>query len=119
MKYLLYCIYIICIAFITMFLIYIGYLKDRNLPAELTNKLYRKCCSKALKYLKDKGYASAADIRNIISDTTATVVWSRKKVKVTNPAQFTNYVIDGLISKGDIIEESSGKKRVYKLCRNV
>lgn len=111
MKYI---IYIILIALITMLLIYIGILKERNLNVKLVDKLYSKCCNKVLKMLKKKETLSAKQIRDIISNEKTSIVWSRKKVGVTNKNQFTNYVIEGLL-KLNKIELVDNKKRIYRI----
>lgn len=110
-----YILYIIGVALVTMFLIYLGYMKERNLTATLVTRLYGKCRQKVLKKLQVTSELSAIDIRNLILDVTASVLWSRKKLGVTNPVQFTNYLIDSMIKDGKIIEIKDGKKRAYKI----
>lgn len=112
MKYVL---YILSIAVITMALIYVGSIKDRMLPVELTNKLYRKCRQKILDYLSSHECISASQARNLISDVTASVIWSRKRIGVTNPVRFGRYVLDRLVKEDKIKEDISQNKKVYRL----
>ncbi|GAA0114667.1 hypothetical protein [Clostridium senegalense] len=114
MKYI---VYVIAIALLTMLLIYIGIIKERNLNTVLLDKLYTKCCNKVLKYLKKGTVISAKEIRELISNEQTGVLWSKKKIGVTNKIQFTNHVIEGLI-KLDKIQLVDDKKRVYSLKYN-
>lgn len=108
-----YIIYIILIALITMGLIYIGIIKDKTLNGVLINKLYSKCIRKVLKAFKTKENLSAKEIREIIEDEKSRVIWSKRKLSVTNSLQFSNLVIDGLI-KMKKIELLDSKKRIYR-----
>lgn len=109
-----YILYIVLIALTTMALIYVGILKDKNLNVDLVNKLYYKCYNKVLKYLKDGKEVTAVQIRELIGNEKVGVVWSRKKLAVTNKTQFTNLIINGLI-KNEKIQIIEGKIRKYKL----
>lgn len=109
-----YVLYIISIILITMFLIYLGYMKEKDLTRNLINKLYAKCRQKILKQLKTRDQLTALEIRNLISDVTASVIWSRKRLGVTKPVQFTNSLIKGMLKDGKIIEVIEGKNRAYR-----
>jgi hypothetical protein len=110
MKYIL---YVISVAIITMFFIYLGLLKERTLNIELTNILYRKCVRKALKYLKSHNYATIKDIQNCIKETKASVMWSKRKLAVTDASQFADYVVEGLYKEGKISIGYKGNNKVY------
>ena len=108
-----YIVYIIIIAIITMALIYIGMQKEKSLDIKLINKLYIKCCNKVMKSFKNKETMSGLEIREVIKDEEASIIWSKKKLKVTNKIQFTNYVIDGLLNLNKI-ELINEQKRIYR-----
>lgn len=109
-----YIIYILVIAVITMILVYIGIIKDKRLALSLADKLYSKCCNKVLKALKKKDKINIVEIRNLIKDEKTGMVWSKRKLSITNKVQFTNLVIEGLL-KLDKIEQIDNEKRIYKL----
>ena len=109
-----YIIYIVLIMIVNMLFIYIGIIKDRQLGMNLMDKLYNKCCNKVLKNMKVTKKMSAVEIRELIKDEKASVIWSKKKVGVTNKIQFTNYVIEGLLKLNEI-ELIDKSKRIYGL----
>jgi hypothetical protein len=78
---------------------------------------YAKCRLKILKQLKTREQLTALEIRNLISDVTTSVLWSRRRLGVTKPVEFTNFLIKGMLKDGKIIEVIEGKNRVYKLSR--
>lgn len=110
-----YVIYVILVALITMALSYFGYIKDKMLPLDLTRKLFNKCTSKVVKYLRLKRSATIIEIQDCIKDVTASMPWSRKKIMVTNPAQFSQYVIDSLYKNKKISVQYKGKTKMYSI----
>jgi hypothetical protein len=96
-----------------MVLIYIGMIKEKTLPAELTNKLYKKCAARIMKFLKLNEYAVMSDIHKCVKDTTAFVLWSKKRVKVNNPVQFSDYVMERLYREGKISVRFKGNNKIY------
>jgi len=98
-----------------MILTYIGVIKERNLDLELTSTLYRKCSKKILKYLKKNGSASMNEVQNLLLGVTATVPWSRKKIKIQNPNQFCTFITDKLYKEGKISLELKKNKKIITI----
>ncbi|NLK97696.1 MAG: hypothetical protein GX272_06410 [Epulopiscium sp.] len=111
MKYVL---YMLSITIITMALMYIGIIKERNLPIELFNKLYKKCARKVLKYLEKNDSITIPEIRNLIQNETVSVIWSKKRLGITDANSFVRNLIDNLL-KEEKIERVKGKVNSYKL----
>jgi hypothetical protein len=102
-----------------MLLIYAGYMKEKTLPFELTNRLYKKCSKKIQEYLSEEKEASLIDLKKCIKDVQASVYWSRKKVSVTNPDQFVEYVTENMMKQGLLnAKQQSGKKLYYLMSDN-
>ncbi|MDF2521627.1 MAG: hypothetical protein K0R84_2255 [Clostridia bacterium] len=110
-----YVIYVLLTAGITMLLIYAGYIKDKTLPYELTSRLYKKCSRKILDYLKVNNGASGAELKKCIKGVQASVIWSRKKLEVTNPDQFIDFIIENMIKQGKLETKIQGSKKLYYL----
>lgn len=111
MKYIL---YVLVTTIITMLLIYAGYVKEKTLPYELTNKLYKKCSKKISEFLLNNQGATLADLKKCISGVQASVIWSRQKVKVTKPDQFIDYIIENMIKQGKLeLKQQNGKKLYF------
>lgn len=110
MKYI---IYLLIVTMATMILIYVGYLKEKTLPADLTNKLYRNCCKKVLRFLKKREYATETELQNCIRGVNAWILWSRRRITVTNPVQFCQYVINGLEKGGKISASYRKNMKIY------
>lgn len=108
-------IYVASVMIITMVIFLIGYYKEKTLPIELTNNLYRKCANVVIDYLKSNNTASIIEIKKSITGVTASVFWSRKKLGVTKPAQFAESVVNNLIKQGIIVEIDVNNKKMYKL----
>lgn len=108
-------IYVASVMIITMIIFLIGYYKEKTLPIELTNNLYRKCANAVIDYLKSNNTASIIEIKKSITGVTASVFWSRKKLGVTKPAQFAESVVSNLIKQGIIVEIDVNNKKMYKL----
>ncbi|WP_102401621.1 hypothetical protein [Haloimpatiens massiliensis] len=113
-----YFIYFICIVLITMSMVYIGTIKERNLAAGLTNKLCIKCAEKVLKYLNKNEYASLNDVQNLIKGVSTSVFWSRKRVQVENPLQFSRIVTDKLYKEGKISIKMRKNEQIFTLKQN-
>lgn len=108
MKYI---IYILSIMVLTMLMIFVGYIKEKRLPYELTAKLYKKCSKKIYDFLLKNQCATINDLKKCIKDVHASVLWSRRKVKVTNPNQFIDFIIENMIKQGKLdIKQENGKK---------
>ncbi|WP_138204387.1 hypothetical protein [Haloimpatiens lingqiaonensis] len=113
-----YFIYFICVIVITMIMVYIGTIKEGNLAAGLTNKLCTKCSEKVLKYLNKNEYASLNDVQNLIKGVSTSVFWSRKRVQVENPLQFSRIVTDKLYKEGKISIQMRKNEQVFTLKQN-
>ncbi|NLM13841.1 MAG: hypothetical protein GX209_08880 [Epulopiscium sp.] len=111
MKYVL---YMISITLITMFLMYLGIIKERRLPIELANKLYKKCAGKVIKYLEKHDSITIPEIRNLVQNETVSVIWSNKKLGITDANSFVRNLIDNLI-KEEKIERVNGKTNSFRL----
>lgn len=108
MKYVL---YVISVAIITMLLIYIGYIKESQLPKELINILFIKSRKKILSYLQKNKTANLLELQEVIKDVRGRVWWSKRQVKVTEPEKFVDLVIDDLYKRGIIhIDYKGGRK---------
>lgn len=112
MKYI---IYVILVALVTMLLSYLGYLQEKGLSLDLSRKLYNKCSLKVLKYLKKKGNATIFEIQDCIKDVNASIPWSRKKIVVTNPSQFSQYVVENLYNNKKISIQYKGNTKIYSI----
>ncbi len=113
MKYIFYFISIIVV---TMLMMIIGHFKERTLPIELANRLYRKCSKVIIDYLKEHNKANINDIKKCITNISVSVFWSRKKLKVTNPAHFAEQIVQNLIKDGKLqLVDGKDNKRVYML----
>ncbi|GAA0736404.1 hypothetical protein [Clostridium oceanicum] len=110
-----YFIYLICVILITMVMVYIGTIKERNVGANLTNKLYTKCAEKVIKYLNKNECASLNDIQNVIRGVTTSIFWTRKKVQVQNPLNFSKVLMDKLYKEGKVSIEMRKNKQIYML----
>lgn len=107
-----YVLYFISIILITMFLVLVGYFKEKSLPIELTNRLYRKCKKIVIENIKQNNKLTMNDIKKSIKGTTASVFWSRKKVQVTDTTLFSQRIIEKLIEEKIVmvVEEAKNKK---------
>jgi len=108
-------IYVVSVMIITMVIYLIGYYKEKTLPLELTNNLYRKCAKVVVDYLEVNNTASISEIKKSITGITASVFWSKKKLGVTKPAQFAENIVSNLIKQGIIAEVDINNKKMYKL----
>lgn len=109
-----YIIYIFLTILITMFMIYIGFMKEKSLPYELTAKLYKKGTKEIQDYLLKNQGATINDLKKCIKNVQASVIWSRKKVAVTNPNQFVDFIIDNMTKQGKLeVKQENGKKLYY------
>jgi hypothetical protein len=55
-------------------------------------------------------------IKKCISDITVSVFWSRKKLKVTNPTQFSELIVQNLLKEGKLqLVEGKDNKKTYML----
>lgn len=108
-----YFIYFICIVLITMLMVYIGTIKEKNIDVELTNKLYIKCVEKVLKYLNKNKYAYLNDIQNLVGGVSTSMFWTRKRVQVENPYQFSKTLMDKLYKQDKVSIEMKKNKQVF------
>ncbi|HYE11289.1 MAG TPA: hypothetical protein VEF53_14025 [Patescibacteria group bacterium] len=116
MKYVL---YVLLTTVLTMLLIYAGYMKEKTLPFELTNRLFKKCSKKIHEYLSENEEASIIDLKKCIKDVRASVYWSRKKVSVTNPDQFIEVVTENMMKQGLLkARQQNGKILYYLISEN-
>jgi hypothetical protein len=109
-----YILYIISVAVVTMFLTYLGLRKERNLPIELTKKLYKKSAEKVIKYLEKNDSITIPEIRNLVQNETVSVIWSTKRLGITDAKSFVRNLIDDLL-KEEKIERISGKANSFRL----
>lgn len=109
-----YVIYVLLVIIMTMLMIYVGFIKEKTLPYELTVKLYKKGTKKIHDYLLKNQGASINDLKKCIKDVQASVIWSRKKVAVTNPNQFIDFIIENMTKQGKLeIKQENGKTLYY------
>jgi hypothetical protein len=93
---------------------YIGIIKEKNLPIELANRLYKKCARKVIKYLEKNESITIPEIRNLIKNETVSVIWSKKRLGITDLNSFVRHLIDYLL-KEEKIERISGKVNSFRL----
>ncbi|MFD3158459.1 hypothetical protein ACFIJ5_16660 [Haloimpatiens sp. FM7330] len=110
-----YIIYFVFVILITMVLVYIGSIKERNLPIELTNKLYVKCSGKIISYLKKNESATMGDIQNVIRGISTSLFWSKKRVQVQNPVQFSEVIVEKMYQEGKIFIQMKKNKKIFIL----
>lgn len=109
-----YILYILSVAIITMLLIYLGIIKEKGLPVELAKKLYAKCEKKVMKHLEKNSSITIPEIRQLIQNETASVIWSRKRLGVTDPKNFVKTLVNHLLAE-DKIERIDGKVNSFKI----
>lgn len=108
-----YVLYVFAIAIITMILFVYGQAKEKFLPNELTKKLFIKCRDIIIKYLSKNKVALFNDLEKEISNVTTGVFWSKRKVKVVNPKNMVESIIDNLIKHNKVeVKWINGKKIV-------
>jgi len=88
-----------------------GILKEQNIEQELINRLHGKAKQKLIKALKSKDSMSLHAIEELMKGISASVLWSRKRVQITDPKRVVKTVLEDLM-KSDTIKEMymSGKK---------
>lgn len=110
-----YVIYVLAIAIITMILFIYGQAKETFLPKELTKTLFIKCRDIILKYLSKNKSATLNELENQISNVTAGVFWSRRKVKVIDSKKMVDSIIDNLVKNNKVNVKWVNGKKVIEL----
>lgn len=110
-----YVIYVIAIAIITMILFIYGQAKESFLPKELTKTLFIKCRDIILKYLSKNKFATFNELENLISNVTAGVFWSRRKVKVVDSRKMVDSIIENLVKNNKVDVKWVNGKKVIEL----
>lgn len=83
-----------------------GLKKEQNQQKKLMNMLLNNAALKVLKYLKKNKKITKSQITNIILDTKASEVYSKRKAVVMNKFEFTNTLIDYMLKKELILKEN-------------
>lgn len=97
------------------FLLAWGYVKKQRKKEDLIDHLYRNCENRILKGLENRNALSKKEMEGMIQGTKASLFWSQHKVILREPGRIMDKIIDDMIGKGLIEEESSGKKSIYRL----
>jgi len=105
---------ILFMALVVAFLLGLGIIKKQRQDEELLRNLINKSENKVIKSFNNKSCLSKREIGEIISGTTASLFWSRKKIQINDSKMISDSVILNLINK-DIIKKFSSNK--YELVR--
>ena len=105
---------ILFMAIIVTFLLGWGIIKKQRQDEELLRNLINKSENKVVKSFNNKSCLSKREISEIISGTTASLFWSKKKIKINDSKMISDSVILNLINK-NIIKKTNNNK--YELVR--
>jgi|SRR5690554_2378122 len=103
---------ILSVAVCVTFLISWGYVKQQRKNQELLARLHKNIEAKILKEFSGKEVLTVQEIEDLLTGVTASLFWSTKKIKVTDPGVVANNVLEDLKHKGMIEMYGHGQ---YKL----
>lgn len=93
-----------------------GIIKQQNKGNELIQRLFSKAQKKVIKELKIRGSLNIKEIEKIITNTKASLFWSKDRVKVVEPKLVAKQLVEYML-KTEIIEEKTDKgRKIYILC---
>lgn len=90
-----------------------GIIKKQRKGEELYRKLMIKGKQKIVKEYRNKDSLSEMQIENILQGTTASLFWSKEKIKITNTKVFAKDLIKKMMAEGSLEEKKSGGKVIY------
>ena len=98
--------WVLAIAVVTAVIYAWGLYRGQNQSRDLMAQLYDKCSAKVMKALKQQGVITKKEIEALIDNTTASLFYSKNRVKVEKPKAFAADLIKrmeehNLIKQGD------------------
>lgn len=92
-----------------------GLKKAQNQSMELARALYRKCEKIVCKELENKEYLQKSEIEKLIAGVQVGQFYSKNKMGVTNPKEFSNVFLEYMMKKGSLEERYENGKKVYSV----
>lgn len=100
--------YILLFAFVTVIISIWGLIREKNKTNDLLNILYNKAEKKIIKALKSNKSLSKKQIEKELLNLKASLFYSKNKLVVKDPSNFTVVIIGRLLEKGIIVKVSNG-----------
>ena len=85
-----------------------GLKKSINQKENLSIRLYNKCASRVVKYLKKNGSITEKEMERLIANIKTGEVYSRNKAVVNNPRSFVSGLIDFMVDRKLIVRHRDG-----------
>lgn len=103
-----YLLYILLFALATVIIFSWGIIKEQNKSTDLMNQLYKKSESKIFKAFRNKDVLTKKDIENELKNIKASLFYSRDKMIIQNPSQFTKTIINNMLNSNKIEKVPKG-----------
>lgn len=85
-----------------------GLSKKQNQSKDLMTLLYDKCSAKVIKALKKNGPMTKDQLEDLLDHTTASLFYSRNRVSVQDPEQFTQSLLQ-MMEEHHMIKKGTGE----------
>jgi hypothetical protein len=85
-----------------------GLSKKQNQSRDLMAILYDKCSAKVIKALKKNGSMTKDQLEDLLDHTTASLFYSRNRVAVQDPEQFTKSLLQ-MMEEHHMIRQGTGE----------